>query len=88
VKAGSIIPTTEPADSTTAAEGQDITLLVYAGADGEFTLYEDAGDGYGYEQGEYCLTKIRYNDKERKVSRESEGDLRFRKGEIRVEIIG
>lgn len=88
VKAGSIIPTTEPGDSTTAIEGQDITLFVYAGADGEFTLYEDAGDGYGYEQGEYCLTKIHYNDKERKVSWESEGDLRFRKGNIQIEIIG
>ena len=88
VKAGSIIPTTEPGDSTTAIEGQDITLFVYAGADGEFTLYEDAGDGYGYEQGEYCLTKIYYSDKERRVSWESEGDLRFRKGNIRIEMIG
>ena len=88
VRAGSVIPTTEPAESTAAAEGQDITLLVYAGADGEFTLYEDAGDGYAYEQGAYCLTKIHYNDAERKVSRESEGNLRFRKGEIHVEIIG
>ena len=28
-----------------------LELRVYPGADGTFTLYEDEGDGYGYEQG-------------------------------------
>ncbi len=25
-----------------------------SGADGSFTLYEDEGDGYGYEKGRYA----------------------------------
>lgn len=43
---------------------EEILLQAYAGADGSFTLYEDAGDGYGYEKGAYCVTQITYCDKE------------------------
>ncbi len=63
VKAGSIIPKTEFALST-EEQSDDITLYIYAGADASFTLYEDAGDGYGYEDGEYTLTEYAWNDKE------------------------
>ena len=31
---------------------------VFKGKDAEFLLYEDAGDGYGYERGEYTVTRI------------------------------
>ena len=55
---------------------------------GSFTLYEDAGDGYGYEKGEYCVTQITYCDKERKVEWKTEGRTEFRRGEFRVEIVG
>lgn len=88
VKAGAVIPVMEPGRSTTDMDGQDITVQVYAGANGEFTLYEDAGDGYGYEKGEYCLTAISYDDESGEVSLNTEGDERFRKGAIRVEAIG
>ena len=30
--------------------------------DAEFFLYEDAGDGYGYESGEYTVTRIGWNE--------------------------
>ncbi len=83
VRAGSILPVMEPAECTAKMEGRDILLQIYGGADGSFTLYEDAGDGYGYEKGEFCLTRISYQDKSGSVVWESEGDLRFRKGEIR-----
>ncbi len=53
VKAGSIIPRTEPLQCTDALDSADITLHIYKGADATFTLYHDAADGYGYEQGEY-----------------------------------
>ena len=52
VKEGSVIPRTVPAQST--AEMTEMLMLdIYAGADGEFVLYEDGGDGYEYEKGEY-----------------------------------
>lgn len=87
VKAGAIIPTMEPKESTACMEGSDICLRVYTGADGSFELYEDSGDGYGYEQGEYCVTYVSYLDIERKVNWRTEGDARYRKGEISVRYI-
>lgn len=85
VRAGSILPMTEPGLCTDEMEGADITLQVWPGADGSFTLYEDAGDGYGYEGGEYCLTRLTYTDADRRVEWSSQGDLRFRKGTLTVE---
>ncbi len=61
VKAGSVIPETDFALSTEEQSGE-IRVKVYPGADGEFCLYEDDGDGYGYEKGAYRLTMLRWND--------------------------
>lgn len=61
VKAGSIIPTAPVMQYSGETDDYVISVRVYAGADGEFMLYEDAGDGYEYEQGEYCLRKISYS---------------------------
>lgn len=57
----------------------ELMLYIYslAGADGRFTLYEDAGDRYGYEQGEYCVTEITYSDQDRTISVKTEGDLKY-----------
>ena len=35
-----------------------IELRVYRGADGQFTLYEDEGDGYNYEKGQSATIPI------------------------------
>ena len=40
--------------------GEVEALYVFGGADGAFTLYNDAGDGYGYENGEYAMVPITY----------------------------
>lgn len=40
-----------------------IELRVYAGADGDFNLYEDAGDSYDYEKGAYSTIPLHWNDK-------------------------
>lgn len=61
VKGGSIIPM-GPRNQY-VDENQDPTeIRVYAGADGEFTLYEDAGDGYDYESGEFSNIPFTYDD--------------------------
>lgn len=88
VKAGAVIPMMEYGSSTAEMDGRDIMVQVYAGEDGTFTLYEDAGDGYGYEKGAYCLTTISYWDESGEVRLSTEGDETFRKGEIHVEMIG
>lgn len=40
-----------------------VELRIYRGADGNFNLYEDAGDGYAYEKGEHSLIPIRWEDR-------------------------
>lgn len=59
VRAGAVIPETEEAAHTGASDFSQITLHVYPGAAGEFLFYEDAGEGYAYEKGEYRLTRVR-----------------------------
>ncbi len=88
VRAGAVLPIAKPENCAADTQGKEICLQVYAGCDGSFTLYEDAGDGYGYEKGEYCLTRIQYCQESGKVTWTVEGDQRFRKGALSVEVIG
>jgi alpha-D-xyloside xylohydrolase len=39
-----------------------VTLFVYAGANGTFTLYEDDGLSYGYETGAFARIPIAWDD--------------------------
>ncbi len=70
IKAGSIIPCSSNEEALTmdAAMSYPILLNVYSGCDAEYHYYEDCGDGYGYEKGEYRVTTFCYNDKTRSVS--------------------
>ena len=88
VKAGSVLPVKMPGCCTDAMKDTPIEAVVYPGADGSFDLYEDAGDGYGYRQGEYCVTKLQWKDKERSFRMETTGDEQFRRGEIRCRVVG
>ena len=68
VRAGSIIPVGPVLEFASQATGAPTELRVYPGASGEFTLYEDAGDGWGYERGEYALTRMRWDDAAKKLT--------------------
>src|SRR5579864_7226146 len=61
-KAGSVIPF-GPIAETASAKADPIDLRVYAGADGDFTLYEDEGDNYDYEHEEYSVIPIHWDDR-------------------------
>lgn len=37
-------------------------MYIYQGADGEFTLYEDEGVNYNYEQGRYAMIPMKYDE--------------------------
>ena len=58
VKAGGIIPEQAPMDHIGARPNAPLTLRVYPGRSGAFTLYQDAGSGTGYKKGQYSLTSI------------------------------
>jgi alpha-D-xyloside xylohydrolase len=52
VRAGAIVPRTVVQQYVDEQPGAPLTIEVYTGADGSFSLYEDAGRSYGYERGE------------------------------------
>ena len=68
VKAGSIIPMTKSVRNTAQSGKMPIDYRVFPGADASFTLYEDAGDGYGYEKGEYKLTQVTWDEENQKLT--------------------
>ncbi|MCH5245246.1 MAG: DUF5110 domain-containing protein [Muribaculaceae bacterium] len=61
VRAGSIIPFGREVRSTAENSGP-ITIAVYCGRDGKFTLYDDDGETYGYERGEFSEIPMTYDD--------------------------
>ncbi|WP_144241144.1 TIM-barrel domain-containing protein [Fimbriimonas ginsengisoli] len=62
VKAGSILPLGPVIQSTGMASESPLELRVYPGANGAFTLYDDAGDGYGYESGAHSEIPITWRE--------------------------
>jgi alpha-D-xyloside xylohydrolase len=68
MRAGSIIPTGPEIQYTGEKPADPITLHVYAGADGGFTLYEDDGLTYNYEHGAFTRIPILWDDAKRTLS--------------------
>ena len=62
VRAGAILPLGPTMQHTSEKPADPIELRIYPGADGSFTLYEDAGDGYGYENGEHAAIELTWDD--------------------------
>lgn len=65
VKAGSIVPMVPDMQYTSERPWDDMTLRVYPGADADFTLYEDEGDGYNYLDGKYSEIPMKWDDRKR-----------------------
>jgi alpha-glucosidase (family GH31 glycosyl hydrolase) len=61
-RAGSVVPRQAYTGQSSRGQARELTLDVYPGDDGGFTLYEDAGDGLGYEQGQAARTQLRWNE--------------------------
>ncbi len=62
VKAGAIVPTGPAIQHTDQSLNADLTINVFVGADGAFSLYEDDGRSYDYENGEYSRIPFSYDD--------------------------
>ena len=50
---------------TAALAGKPVTLNIFPGKDSAFILYDDEGDGYGYESGESAMIPVSWNDSDR-----------------------
>ena len=68
VKAGSIIPVGPQVQYATEKPWSHLELKVYAGANGNFILYEDEFDNYNYEKGAYTEIPISWNNASRKLT--------------------
>ena len=62
VRAGSVLPFGPDVQYTSEKPWDALEITVFPGADGSFTLYEDEGDGYAYEQGAYSTITFNWND--------------------------
>lgn len=62
VRAGSIVPMTTVMQFVDEVRDAPWELHVFSGADAEFTIYEDAGDGYAYERGERARVRVTWNE--------------------------
>ena len=68
VRAGSILPLGPEMQYVGEKKWDHLELHIYPGADGTFTLYEDEGDGYRYEEGIYTTITFHWNDKAHKLT--------------------
>ena len=86
VRAGSIIPTSPVMQYVDEDPDAVCEVRIYAGRNGSFTLYNDAWDGYDYENGDYTAVKITYDDSCGEVTEEllSGNDNYRRKTKYRI----
>lgn len=62
IKEGAIITTGPEIQFTAEKPADPVTLLVYTGKDGQFTLYEDEGTNYNYEKGAFANIPFSYEE--------------------------
>ena len=65
VRAGSILPLGPEMQYVGEKSWDNLEIRLYPGADGEFSLYEDEGDNYNYEQGYYSNIIFTWTDRAR-----------------------
>ena len=88
MRAGSIVPFGPEIQYTDEKQPDHIKLYVYQGADAAFTLYEDEGVNYNYEQGKYTMIPMTYDEaKKQLVIGERKGEFNGMLKERTFEII-
>jgi len=68
VRAGSILPLGAEMQYVGEKDWSQLELRLYPGADGSFTLYEDEGDNYNYERGQFSTITFTWNDARRTLT--------------------
>jgi alpha-D-xyloside xylohydrolase len=68
VRAGSIVPTGPAIQHTGNNSHSPVTLNVYTGADGRFSLYEDDGTSRQYLHGQYSRIPLRWDERSKTLT--------------------
>ena len=84
VRAGSILPMEHSLQYAGEVVDTPLELIIYPGADAQFDLYEDEGDGYGYLSGVYQRIRLTWDDSAKiltigEARREFAGGIRGRR---------
>ncbi|RCX11155.1 alpha-D-xyloside xylohydrolase [Anaerobacterium chartisolvens] len=88
VKAGSIVPLSRPLMYADEKNGEVSELIIYGGEDGEFVLYNDEGDNYSYEKGNFSAIKLTYRDNEKTLTfGKACGGFRYQEN-FKIKLIG
>ena len=67
-RAGSIVPLGPAMEYTDEKPSDPILIVIFAGADADFTLYEDDGLTYDYEKGSFSTIRFHWNDERRNLT--------------------
>jgi len=78
VRAGAIVPLGPVRQYTTEPTDEPVSLTIYPGANGAFTLYEDDGRSFDYERGDWMGIDLRWNDAGRVLTVRLTPGSRFR----------
>jgi alpha-D-xyloside xylohydrolase len=68
IRPGSILPMGPFLQYSSEKPADPIELRIYAGANGNFTLYEDEGDSYRYEKGAFATIPFAWDDAARTLT--------------------
>ncbi|MDO4460987.1 MAG: glycoside hydrolase family 31 protein [Bacteroidia bacterium] len=68
VKAGSIIVTGPDIEYSSQKTDMPLEINVYSGKDATFDLYEDEGDNYNCEQGQYSIIPMKWDNKRKRLT--------------------
>jgi alpha-D-xyloside xylohydrolase len=68
VRSGSIVPMGKFTEYAGQKSADTIEIRVYKGANAAFELYEDEGDNYNYEKGNYSIIPFSWDEKRRALT--------------------
>jgi alpha-D-xyloside xylohydrolase len=88
IKSGSIIPIGPEIQYTSERKDDVLTLYVFPGENGSFTIYQDENTNYNYEKGQFSTIKLNYDEATRTITiGERQGQYPDMPQKIRFELI-
>ena len=91
VRAGAMLPLGPVRQYMTEPTDEPLTLHIYPGADGAFTMYEDDGVSFAHDRGDWMGVDMRWTDRERRLTLRLSPGSRMRPPaarRIRVRVVG
>ena len=87
VRAGAMIPLGPVKQHTGEKSDQPLSVSIYPGADGEFSLYEDDGRSFDYKKGDWMGVRMTWNDAGRVLALElAKGSRMLPSGRREIEV--